>query len=60
MKIKIKMRARALGSEDGYTSQEFAAGKTYDVGADLAATFINSKLAHPVKPRAAADGEAGA
>jgi hypothetical protein len=40
--MKIKMLETVPGSEDGYTVTDYVQGQEYEVGADLAKTFLEA------------------
>jgi len=50
--MRIKMKITAVGSEDGFTAQEFAQDGEYEVGEALAQSFIACGMAEAagVKP----------
>jgi hypothetical protein len=55
--MRIRMKSAAAGSEDGFTSRDYAEGQEYDVGEALAASFVASGLAELVAPDATEAGE---
>lgn len=52
--LKVKMLTDAPGSRDGIRVEHFDAGETYEVGTDLAETFIAHGLAEAAAKPAAA------
>lgn len=47
--MRVTMQKTMPGSEDGIRVQEYVEGETYDLGAELALSFIGSKCATPAK-----------
>jgi hypothetical protein len=57
-KVKIKMLKKRPGVDDGeIQAKDFLEGETYDVGPDLAASFIGSEVAEEVP--STGSGQAG-
>jgi hypothetical protein len=50
--MRIRMKVTAAGSEDGFTSSEYAEGQEYEVSAALAKSFVDAGIAEPVDAKA--------